>query len=528
MDLTIITIAICALCVVIALWGWINFQLKSSAIFTDLKNANGTLNQTSMSQKLSAATSEYEKSFKGNLYTTEYAEDYINSESVAAAYGINLKVLNTLPNILTSIGILGTFIGLTIALSQFDSDSSEQIRRSINSLLGGMSSAFWTSVAGMFCSAVFLFYSKKRLNRMDQAIATYASDLNRGYHAANDQVLMEALSYPDSNGVTTHRPGEALSALVDGISGMKQSVDNLGMTITTGIKDAMDDAFKTTLVPIIDNLAKKLENPAQAVTDSLVKELSQVCEDFKNGLTESVNNQMEDLLEKFIDASNAINTIPETIERVNKNITDASEQTIEANKDVARTIEEQALRLNDLCVSLADTLEKIEGSSDSIADVHDRLADMPQSLKDASDAIVQSTGRIASTNTQISTAIDNIKAANDATTDSVNNYTAEIKAIETGLQAIFASINAGLAQYAAAAKSGLQTMLDPFTTSITDATEKVANSIAPLSDAIDELSTFGDTVKKVLADLDVTLKPIERSIDNLAKKTDHLNNNITK
>ena len=46
MDLTIITIAICALCVVIALWGWINFQLKSSAIFTDLKNANGTLNQT--------------------------------------------------------------------------------------------------------------------------------------------------------------------------------------------------------------------------------------------------------------------------------------------------------------------------------------------------------------------------------------------------------------------------------------------------------------------------------------------------
>ena len=45
MDLTIITIAICALCVVIALWGWINFQLKSSAIFTDLKNANGTLNR---------------------------------------------------------------------------------------------------------------------------------------------------------------------------------------------------------------------------------------------------------------------------------------------------------------------------------------------------------------------------------------------------------------------------------------------------------------------------------------------------
>ena len=155
------------------------------------------------------------------------------------------------------------------------------------------------------------------------------------------------------------------------------------------------------------------------------------------------------------------------------------------------------------------------------------LADMPQSLKDASDAIVQSTGSIASTNTQISTAIDNIKAANDATTDSVNNYTAEIKAIETGLQAIFASINEGLTQYAAAAKSGLQTMLDPFTTSITDATEKVANSIAPLSDAIDELSTFGDTVKKVLADLDVTLKPIERSIDNLAKKADHINN-ITK
>lgn len=528
MNLTLITYAICGLCALIALWGWINFHLKSYRIFRDLKKVNGTLDQANMSPNLTAATSEYEKSFKGNKYTTEYAEDYINSESMASAYGLNLKVLNTIPNILTSIGILGTFIGLTIALQQFDSDSSEQIRKSINSLLGGMSSAFWTSVAGMLCSAIFLFFSKKRLNRMDKAIAAYASELNRGYHAANDQVLMDALSYPDPNGITTHRPGEALAALVDGVIGMKQSVDNLGTTITTGIKDAMDDAFKNTLVPIIDNLAQKLENPAQAITDSLVKELGQVCEDFKNGLTESVNKQMDDLLERFIDASNAINTIPEAVERVNKNITDASEQTIEANKDVARTIEEQALRLNDLCVSFADTLKKIEESSDSIADVHDKLADMPQSLKDASDAIVQTTGSITSTNTQIITAIDNIKAANDATTDSVNNYTAEIKAIETGLQAIFASINTGLAQYAAAAKSGLQTMLDPFTTSITDATEKVANSIAPLSDAINELSTFGDTVKKVLADLDVTLKPIERSIDNLAKKTDHLNTNITK
>ena len=48
MGLTIITIAICALCVVIALWGWINFQLKSRTIFTDLKNAKGTLDRKSV------------------------------------------------------------------------------------------------------------------------------------------------------------------------------------------------------------------------------------------------------------------------------------------------------------------------------------------------------------------------------------------------------------------------------------------------------------------------------------------------
>lgn len=57
------------------------------------------------------------------------------------------------PTLLTSVGILGTFVGIVIALMGFD-DSN--IKAHINEIIAGMQTAFITSVFG-----VFFFYCVK-------------------------------------------------------------------------------------------------------------------------------------------------------------------------------------------------------------------------------------------------------------------------------------------------------------------------------------------------------------------------------
>ena len=519
MNLTLLTASICALCVVYALSIWIPFHISSIALRKALKNVQG-IDQNSMQGRLWEVVQLYCKTFKGgNSYTTEYSGDYITVEALAAKYNINLRVVNSSPNILTSIGILGTFIGLTLALFHFDSGSTESIRESINSLLSGMSTAFLTSVFGMLTSSIFLFCERRLLNKIGNAVSAYTSELDATYHATNDQVLVDALSFVDVNGAI-HTPGSVMSAISNNMAAVQNEIQNLGNNIAASITDALDKEFDNKLVPIIEGLAQKLENPAQAITDKLIKELGEVCDNFKNSLTESVNQQMDELLEKFIDASNAINNIPDTIDAVSKNILDSSDKTVKANEQVARSIEEQSLRLNDIAVSFAESLVKLRESADSIADIHDSLADMPASLNSASNAITQSTSALSGTNAQISSAIDSVQKANDTTRDSIKTYSDEIKSIEAGLQSIFNQINDGLKQYADAAKDGLQTMLDPFTTSISTATEKVANCIAPLADAVDELSTFEEKVSAVIAQLEMALKPFEKNVIDLSKKSD--------
>lgn len=82
-------------------------------------------------------------------------EDYINEElldQVGKTY-FNSAVSGTL----TGLGILGTFLGLTMGMSSFSGNDIFTISDNIAPLLDGMKVAFHTSVYGIFFSLVFNF-----------------------------------------------------------------------------------------------------------------------------------------------------------------------------------------------------------------------------------------------------------------------------------------------------------------------------------------------------------------------------------
>ncbi len=66
--------------------------------------------------------------------------------TVYALFSHKPGVAHNGPSILTSLGIFGTFLGITIGLAGFDPDD---VRNSISYLFSGIKLAFWTSVAGI-------------------------------------------------------------------------------------------------------------------------------------------------------------------------------------------------------------------------------------------------------------------------------------------------------------------------------------------------------------------------------------------
>ena len=97
-------------------------------------------------------------------------EDYINDDTVTHGPG-NATLAELIPGLLTSLGILGTFMGMMRGLSGLDFSNSDAIIEGIPVLLDGMRFAFGTSVAGVSCSIVF-----NMLNRILQGSSYRAID----------------------------------------------------------------------------------------------------------------------------------------------------------------------------------------------------------------------------------------------------------------------------------------------------------------------------------------------------------------
>lgn len=66
------------------------------------------------------------------------------------------------PSFMTSMGLLGTFLGIFIGLLQFD---TKHIDTSIEQLLGGLQTAFITSLIGMFFAIIFKIIQTTHLDR---------------------------------------------------------------------------------------------------------------------------------------------------------------------------------------------------------------------------------------------------------------------------------------------------------------------------------------------------------------------------
>ena len=160
-------------------------------------------------------------------------EDYINDDTVTHGPG-NAGLAELIPNLLTSLGILGTFIGLSRGLSSLNFSDSAQLISGIPDLLGGMRFAFGTSVVGISCSLVF-----NMLNRISQGSS---------YRAIDDFVTsftQLAMSRPLDNDVQLICQNQDRNFMLQGISDtlVDRLAENVGRSITRAmnpVTDSMD------------------------------------------------------------------------------------------------------------------------------------------------------------------------------------------------------------------------------------------------------------------------------------------------
>ena len=153
-------------------------------------------------------------------------DDFINESLIekAGKSFFNSAMAGTL----TGLGILGTFIGLSLGLSSFSGDDIYTISDNVGPLLSGMKVAFHTSVYGIFFSLIFTFIYRGIMSiayeKLDHFLTTFKHYTNAAirenesasamliYQANTQALLKEILSYMKG---TAKGQEEAMGAIVD-------------------------------------------------------------------------------------------------------------------------------------------------------------------------------------------------------------------------------------------------------------------------------------------------------------------------
>ena len=308
-------------------------------------------------------------------YSTVESESYF---SVAAfTEGMKGGLWSGLAGTFTGIGILGTFIGLTIGLAGVDTSSTGALSSSISGLLGGMSTAFVTSIFGIVSAIVFGVWHSQNMKRFGDAVSRFTDALDQVFirksveeilleelaESREQRAAMEQLSTDMAISICDHLP-DVLDQLAEKMdSAMKGNLD----TMLAGLSERQDKQTEQ-LMQISSNTSSLVSGCFDQLGDVLKKGVGQEAEELGNSLKNlssdiaSLAEGIRDILDRSTKASSEANqktldALNEAISKMNETMEGmANKQTEETDKNIQRMtalMEEMKTTMKDIFDEMA-------------------------------------------------------------------------------------------------------------------------------------------------------------------------------
>ena len=124
------------------------FKTQYQELFYNLKNyINDNLLTIGDTTKANGSTDSFLQDYTSNIRNTNFS-------SIASG-------------IFPTLGILGTFISIAISMPDFSSGTSNALEKEITVLLGGVGTAFYVSIFGIFLSIWWTFFEKIGMSRFE-------------------------------------------------------------------------------------------------------------------------------------------------------------------------------------------------------------------------------------------------------------------------------------------------------------------------------------------------------------------------
>ena len=465
--------------------GKVRFYLKLISVLTpdNLAEKRRELSQKAMQQsdELGMLWREFDESLvhseiKPHLRNTLDAGHFFSTSTLSRKLTEN-RLMSAIPGLLTAIGVIGTFVGLSLGLRslQLDSDAGiEALQDGIKNMIAGAAVAFITSVWGVIASALFNLYEKILERSIRGDIFYLQNSIDSLYPRITAEQSLVNIAETGKN------TDEAIQGLAEKLGDkMQEAMNEASLTISSSLESALNNIME----PAINSLVSNANNGAQNAIEGLVTEFmesmgqaGQLQRDAMNQASSSVSDamtsmgsemngfldkldgqtgQMGDMLSSQFETMNSrektrndelknqMDQLISSSETVVQNLTNdiqqqwnvQQEQDQSRQTDISNTVSgfqtaQQGL-MDEVNTLLAEQQKNSTSLIDKVGALESRLAQLADANQNAASELNSATQNMQGTSNQLGMMSSKVQEATTALGSVVENSSATLKNIMT-------------------------------------------------------------------------------------------------
>ena len=269
-------------------------------------------------------------------------EDYINEDVVDSL--ISKKMLDIIPDILTSLGILGTFIGLVVGLKDFEPSNYEAMTSSVSSLVDGIKVAFLTSIYGLSLSLVFSYALKSAYASLTDSMSEFMDYFhNLVIPSAEAETRNIMVNYQEeqtkaiqkmTDQFSEHLANSFEKVITPSFRKMNQSMDILTETMAKGQEEMMKGLLNDFLSNMRENFQMQFDDFNQAL-ESMTQAQKEMTEATR-GLYKATET---DLHSAFAEERDQMQNLVREMGAMQKEYLTSAQQTIDNNQKYGEVLD---------------------------------------------------------------------------------------------------------------------------------------------------------------------------------------------
>lgn len=519
----------------------------------------------------SSVIEDYLRSMKPEMVTDVFIILMVLSFLLAVIWSkrdVNHAFVNYAPSLLTSLGILGTFLGIVLGLLEFNTTNVES---SIAKLLDGLKVAFITSVIGILGSITLKFLInaniiKPKITENSKIQDIDISDLYNIMNLQNEnliklqnvlsdnqessiigQIKLMRSDITDNNKKNNEQIlilSQHLNTIVELGNYQKESFNGFQFNLWNKLQDFADMLSKSATEQVIEALNSVIKDFNEKLTEQFGENFKQLNnaviklvdwqENYKNQL-EQMKNQfdlsvdsmsgMEKSIEQISTHSKSIpesmsnlevviNTNQTQVEELNRHLEvfkDMRDKAVEAvpaiKEQVEKTLESFSNASNEIMTSIASSTDKI---SVTLVQNAENFAD---NVSKTNGALVDSSDTLKSSSSQIREQLDaTILDLNKHVRIMIEDLSNNSKEISTNFKAVGESLEEELTK----TNKKFNTMLDESTSKLQVSIENLSNE--QLKQTKKVLDGLDSTIKDILTDTGASVSNQVKLMDEIAAK----------